>query len=569
MEVECRNLFAPGQLGVAIGRAKTSAGLRIRHFNPHQHVIQPAHAVVAFMDTIESLAFNDDLSCCKTVSCEHVIDMPPTDSAESDTEDAREDELVGILTSLLVEGNLPSPSSSPEQPCNSSLDWDDGESQGGNFVAEADMSHKEPSIRFSSDTLAKDVVIPNTEIMSTLIDTIGLKLDNIFSSIKNVTTAQGLRQFYALWHRYVNDELQTFSSWLCGANNMEKVINIANAVRINFLAEKAKQHNEEEETEEIKEVSEDTYGVIRYLAGRCVMQCKRSHVNYVKNNIGKGKIKVDNAKKKIEMLSVMATSKDNAESGPYGFSSLETTRRQNVNFGLTYVTEEVFLFYLELEQRRQFVHTVKRTEKFGSNILAESFHTLLHNNVVRTKFDAIFKDHMFDSSLQQELYYEMVENFIRIANQEFKKEIKRALQVKQKFAHRIEIVTTKNTKGVQKGPSKKNPKVPSTSGSKEEKAAEAAHSEPTATPEQGGKKGRGRGSKKTKEAEAGSSRGRGSKKTKEAKAGSSRGRGRGSKHMLEAAASCSSQSVSSRRGRGKKRTEPEGSSSACKRGKTT
>ena len=63
MEIDCREIFAPGQLGVAIGRAKTSDGLRILHFNKKLHLIPPSKVVLNFLD-LGTTPFSNDKSCC-------------------------------------------------------------------------------------------------------------------------------------------------------------------------------------------------------------------------------------------------------------------------------------------------------------------------------------------------------------------------------------------------------------------------------------------------------------------------------------------------------------------------
>lgn len=63
VEIDCRNIFQPGQLGVAMSRAKTSAGLRVKYFQ-QKFCISHSQKVNLFMqEKCEEL--REDKSCCQ------------------------------------------------------------------------------------------------------------------------------------------------------------------------------------------------------------------------------------------------------------------------------------------------------------------------------------------------------------------------------------------------------------------------------------------------------------------------------------------------------------------------
>ncbi|XP_052271830.1 uncharacterized protein LOC127872545 [Dreissena polymorpha] len=64
LEVDCHQIFKPGQLGVALGRAKSSEGLRVINFDPTCHVISQPEVVQLFMNQ-PSILEHEDLSCCR------------------------------------------------------------------------------------------------------------------------------------------------------------------------------------------------------------------------------------------------------------------------------------------------------------------------------------------------------------------------------------------------------------------------------------------------------------------------------------------------------------------------
>ncbi|XP_053402931.1 ATP-dependent DNA helicase PIF1-like [Mercenaria mercenaria] len=63
LEVDCRNIFKPGQLGVALGRARSSKGLRVINFKPQLCVIQQPEVVRNFLSR-DSTELLEDKTCC-------------------------------------------------------------------------------------------------------------------------------------------------------------------------------------------------------------------------------------------------------------------------------------------------------------------------------------------------------------------------------------------------------------------------------------------------------------------------------------------------------------------------
>ena len=60
--MDCRGIFQPGQLAVAIGRVRNENGLRVVNFSKNAVIPQPA-ILMEFLDS-ESLQLVDDCSCC-------------------------------------------------------------------------------------------------------------------------------------------------------------------------------------------------------------------------------------------------------------------------------------------------------------------------------------------------------------------------------------------------------------------------------------------------------------------------------------------------------------------------
>ena len=63
VEVDCRDIFKTGQLGVAMSRARSSEGLRVINFHP-RYIIHPPAAVHEFMN-LRNEDILEDMSCCR------------------------------------------------------------------------------------------------------------------------------------------------------------------------------------------------------------------------------------------------------------------------------------------------------------------------------------------------------------------------------------------------------------------------------------------------------------------------------------------------------------------------
>ena len=63
LEVDCSGIFKPGQLGVALGRARSSEGLRVINFSTKYCIKQPD--IVLKVLNREPVEHREDTSCCR------------------------------------------------------------------------------------------------------------------------------------------------------------------------------------------------------------------------------------------------------------------------------------------------------------------------------------------------------------------------------------------------------------------------------------------------------------------------------------------------------------------------
>ena len=80
VDVDCYSFFAAGQMGVAVGRVETKAGLRVRNFNRSAATLKHPSCVYDFYNFINMKEPLADLSCCKknTTRKQSSIVLPST-----------------------------------------------------------------------------------------------------------------------------------------------------------------------------------------------------------------------------------------------------------------------------------------------------------------------------------------------------------------------------------------------------------------------------------------------------------------------------------------------------------
>ncbi|CAC5381156.1 PIF1 [Mytilus coruscus] len=99
VDVDCYSFFAAGQMGVAVGRVETKAGLRVRNFNRDAATLKHPSCVYDFYNFNNMKEPLDDLSCCKTNTTTKLssIVLPSTsdfiDDIPEDSDNENDDEI--------------------------------------------------------------------------------------------------------------------------------------------------------------------------------------------------------------------------------------------------------------------------------------------------------------------------------------------------------------------------------------------------------------------------------------------------------------------------------------------
>jgi hypothetical protein len=495
VEVDCAGLFAPGQLAVAISRVKSSSGLRVVNFNPQRHIIEAHSDVKDFYETV-TIPLDANNNCCSSrlwkdacteakKDCPVAVELP----ADDELEPATDEELISILAELAenIESSdfsgtesESSDSDSDEPVPHLSTSYDTTHTMAtsvkpatdtGNppICTTAEVPFKVEVTTILDSMVFKNPLTPEQEAnnadiselklmphMQCIIDCCLISLHRIWTKCKIQQGAKhvDLKNFYVAFDKFLVGDFCTVCSKhasLSGKSKSFLLTKLLFKLRQQFIEHKRNDVvQSESKVADAKQISDDGKGKIRYLSGRSVSLVRKQFVKKLESKLksSRGSAKaIANTQRGLAHINHMKTHVAALRKGPLSHTLHETERRQNVGGGLTHVTDETFKFHMELEVIRQQQHTLHRARKLKGDILFDSRNNILQSDVLRERFSDIFHD--YDSAnvdVMAELFEMLVDRFIVVANNEFRKKIAAKFGKRKKFRHRAEIYKTKASK---------------------------------------------------------------------------------------------------------------------------
>jgi hypothetical protein len=288
-----------------------------------------------------------------------------------------------------------------------------------------------------------------------------------FDEFWDNTSSAALTTFLGKWHTFTSCGLINIIKEMLGSDfvkqiHISSVVVLASEVRDMFLASK-EATKKGTDKEYASKITKANHGNIRYLSGRCVALTKKTLLNQCRENarnITRPKIvkAMDKAQNKLKHLDFMRATKSDVLNGTYPWSVEEVERKQNLASGLTHVTDETFEFYLKLETERQKLHTFSKLQEYKSDILLMSTKTVTENPEMLDLFMHIFTDmEKVDNDCVKDLFNDLLQCYLRVANNEFKNYLKGKLNRKKKLAHRAQILRSSSTKAPSSSTSSNSP----------------------------------------------------------------------------------------------------------------
>jgi hypothetical protein len=160
----------------------------------------------------------------------------------------------------------------------------------------------------------------------------------------------------------------------------------------------------------------------------------------VKNSANRKLEDVKLCRKKLDHFEHMRTSYEHVSKGKYPNSLQEIERKQNLGRGLTHVTDATFEFFLALERKRCSLHSIDLANAYKSTVFEHAYEVLQSDSALMSLFTCIFADfEQSDSDIITALYHSILQGYMCVGNNQFRKSLLVSLGKKKKFRHRAEI----------------------------------------------------------------------------------------------------------------------------------
>ncbi|XP_063406721.1 uncharacterized protein LOC134690660 [Mytilus trossulus] len=444
VEVDASNIFAPGQLGVAIGRATEKKGLRVIGFK-RSSVLRHEDSLYKFYDTSNNNEFDNsgNLTCCniKFNNTDRNSEDPDVNSdVDDELSDFSDGEIEEIDFLLSKDDDITEEQCEPDQEL--FIDLREIEALFSNLNATP------------TDKLINEHYKHNFENVSsrlkTFVHNLYLKISAIFDETCGNVSETSIEP--KVWTKYYTEVYKfSVSSEYAGLakslfQNEPSSLDFQLCSKIFDKATSAvlKKHADTITSQEkcitsSNEMSDSGKGKLRYIFGRCIAKCRYHIMKQALNNIYKksNRHNSSNLFLKVKMLDSLTARYSELElSSQYKDTLYQTQRKQNLSQGLTNIADKTFQFAIEMEKKRFSIQTDQSFNLYGAGILNFTHGELLESKPLFELWKNLFCDFeivdsifMVDSQDSEqclnELYTDVVLRFCRISDNEFRKGILR------------------------------------------------------------------------------------------------------------------------------------------------
>ena len=435
VDIDCQSFFAPGQLGVAVGRCKSKEGLRVQNFNLHAAMLKHRQCVYDFYSSNTFIDPLDDLSCCRKSDFSCSTGSPcPAGPSESMVFDTLQDEYdiqmdVSDLPQLAFPWTLE----------NFFLENKGQTITSGLAIDFMQSEELERHCRF----LYHQVM----EVLDKPLETSAVpKWNHAYGELNTFHISdmhiQACQQLFKTKHisKLQNKLSSKLVFWLT-----DKVI----AQKANEVVGKHMQNVSTSQREGLEQTQTSAgQAKIRYIAGVCIHKVTARVRDAVERNIGRSakrsKIACKLNYKKQKMLQFFRIKEDEALCNDP--SMLEIAYKQGPSRGLTIVSDEMFQFFITLNTLVQSSLSSSHFHLHGENIFIYCRNVVDSNEDILKMWMKLFGD-FEDPDLEDEIFLTLVleifnditEHFIRIAFVDALKYFKSTIPRKKKQALRSKI----------------------------------------------------------------------------------------------------------------------------------
>ena len=484
VEVHAANIFAPGQLGVAVGRAVTKDGLRIVNFR-RSSIIKTPMKVQEFY-TRPCKEPQDNLICCTTTPAQEQEELDIYSSEESEGSDFSESELDEI-DSLISTANIPDmqPTVWPEDVNLPVLDTDNLIEK--SFIEEPELDYQKKWNKVLEKLLGNPNVIYFVREHQLVIHRLlSEHLPGVITSGKQQEVSKWTT-FYSNFHQYIESEkYQQHVSYLYQLEwpvpdvykhvAMKLLQSVREQVLAHFSERQIQEQAEKLASQKSNPAASETMsaagrGKVRYIAGRSVAKMRNKHMRKVHNNINKldkaSKECVSFSYKSTKLLEVLTATEVELEVSDDIASLEETSMRQNMRHGLTNITDKAQEFFLCLVNKLTELENIATLQLYGSELFGSVERQIHEDKDMYKKFAELFtycpaihgSDETYESTEETpvdlldcqkdnciiSLFSDLTQSFFNVYHNQLRKNYLGHVHREKKTAHRKQIMKAKTT----------------------------------------------------------------------------------------------------------------------------
>jgi hypothetical protein len=472
--VDCHQVNRPGQLGVAIGRAKSLSGLQIINFTPACCVKQP-QCISDFYNSIAPGRVADDLSCCR----------PDIHDEETDEETGDVDELppaqIDVALDENSEGEFDADPSEEEL-----MELDQMVIQATVEIEEVQMPADFNLHQFVDSVKYDNVYTPfqaNVNSILSRLQTVSIDnaarflahewlfMQNTFTAATNTGQVQQkdeTQAYASIYQHTVSLEYKVRCKGLFASKQVQDVTPeewdaaflLCTGIRKLVLSATADQVQRSKPKINLSRrlpsegMTSGGRGKVRYVVAYCFAKVRYNHQQSAKRLIHKldaetrNKIQVFQAKALL-LSSVCRTESQIMMESEDHASLNETTRKQNISQGLTHITDKAYEFGELLTEEVIKMQSTDNLFDYGENLHHFVLHELWEANCLWLKFLDLFhqEDELNLGSIEvhrevliKDVFKEITCLFSKVMMKQMRKDYLAEVKKGKKPAHRKKVL---------------------------------------------------------------------------------------------------------------------------------
>ncbi|KAK3100053.1 hypothetical protein FSP39_013962 [Pinctada imbricata] len=491
--IDCKNAFSPGQIGVAVGRARSVEGLCVLNFKKSLCRSHPAN-VRQFYETCGVGNVSSDMSCCSAEiekeekNVQKAVEYIDDNKSDDDDDDNDDDDDINVDSGVGKEDEF---DSDIELDIILSVDDIERKDRGKDGI---DDIFQESIEKYTDTQIINHVINLKSEVKKNpdpFLKTydhhreeIMKKAKEIFPHNKSEFSASNFRSFYTQFQTHLaseffrnsvkNDVCKKYKK--CGISEETSFRTFSNCmfkVQKDILRE-INDRSTKEVTDILPridvnlEISGPGRGKIRYIAGYVVAKLKYRNARTLRNSLfvmDKTR-EVSQGEMKMKLLESLSATDCELSDSVDPESLIETRRRQNIAGSLTNVTEEAYQFFTQLEQSTRKHLTYVNLYEQKSEFFTAVETAVLNDNYLFTSLSSLFTDELIqghgsdhsntnicDSSSRcnickaiRDLHSNIMSLFVKVSVSQFRRDFLSALRVEKGKALRERVSIRKEKK---------------------------------------------------------------------------------------------------------------------------